>query len=159
MRKYEVSINDKQYSVTVKKYTSELAELEINGKPYSVKLDGPITDVVGTVPLAQNYAAPVGIQAPPPQMPVSSVPATPSPAPAAKPAATGANSVCAPIPGSVLEIVVKVGDKVTEGQLLLTMEAMKMENEINAASDGTVTAIAVNVGDSVNQGATLVELG
>jgi len=158
MRKYEVSINEKQYSVSVKKYTSELAELEINGQPYAVKLDGPITNAVGTMPMgmapAQNYAAP---QAPSPQAPVPSAPTAPQPA--AKPVAAGANAVCAPIPGSVLEIVVKVGDKVTEGQLLLKMEAMKMENEINASIDGTVTSIAVNVGDSVNQGATLVELG
>jgi biotin carboxyl carrier protein len=64
--------------------------------------------------------------------------------------------VTAPIPGSILSVYVKVGDTVAAGEPLLKMEAMKMENEINARIGGTVTAVNVQEGDSVSQGQELV---
>ena len=159
MRKYEVNINDKPYSILVKKYTAEHAELEINGKPYSIDISGMITGVVGNTSefAAQLSATPTDVT---PVQPIAAPMAVASPAPVAKPAtASGEGVICAPIPGSILVIKVKEGDEVKTGQLLLKMEAMKMENEINSSCSGTVTAIKVNVGDSVSQGAVLVEIG
>jgi len=83
-------------------------------------------------------------------------------APAAKPAAApaaGAKAVKAPLPGSIVKIVVKEGDAVKRGDTLLTMESMKMENEIKAEFDGTVTAIKVAAGQNVMQDDDLVVLG
>ena len=80
-------------------------------------------------------------------------------APAAAPkVAAGANSVTAPLPGSVTVVNVKAGDAVKAGQTLIIMEAMKMENEVLAPADGTVTAVHVSGGQAVQQGDALLDL-
>ncbi len=151
MRKYEVSINNKQYSVVVKKYTKQDAELEINGKPYLVKLDAPIsTPALMGAPVQQQPMQPVQ-----PVQPISQPQAQPA-APAASSAPAGAEVIKAPIPGSILEVLVKVGDTVSDGQTVFKMEAMKMENDINTTASGTVSSINVAVGDAVNQGQELM---
>ncbi|MCP4751880.1 MAG: acetyl-CoA carboxylase biotin carboxyl carrier protein subunit [Proteobacteria bacterium] len=167
MRRYEVSINNKDYAVVVKRFKLDGAELEINGKPYSVNFDETIKSIPTSMPTA-HFMPPV----PPPMQPVTippsvapvAEPAAPSSAPSfvSSPAAAkkseGKNSVLAPIPGAVMEIMVKVGDRVKDGQSVVKMEAMKMENIISAAAEGTVKAINVNVGDAVNQGEVLIVL-
>ena len=82
----------------------------------------------------------------------------PAPAilPAEKPAATGGRSVKAPMPGAILRVYVKPGDKIKAGDKLLVLEAMKMENEITAPEDGTVATVPVSAGTSVAAGAELV---
>ncbi|MBT4644076.1 MAG: biotin/lipoyl-binding protein [Deltaproteobacteria bacterium] len=160
MQKYEVTINQKDYSVLVKKFTLEDAELEINGKTYSVKLDGPIEAVSNSV---QQVMAPAP-QAPAPQAPrpVQAPAAATTSQPSAPQPVVSAGSgdiVTAPIPGSILEVLVKEGDQVEAGQTVVKMEAMKMENDINATSSGTIKSIQVSVGDAVSQGQALVEIG
>ena len=83
-----------------------------------------------------------------------------APAPvAAAPAVTGAGeAVTAPMPGNILKVNVNVGDKVKEGQVLVVLEAMKMENEIMAPKDATVTQVVVSKGSTVDTGAPLVVL-
>ena len=83
------------------------------------------------------------------------------PAPAATPAMTvsGGEAVNAPMPGNILAVNVKVGDTVKKGDVLMILEAMKMENEIMAPCDGTVASVGVNVGATVETGATLCVLG
>lgn len=80
-----------------------------------------------------------------------------APAPAPQPAA-GANCVVAPLPGTVTEVLVKVGDKVSAGQNVLKLEAMKMENCITAESAGTVKAVRVQKGAQVQGGDVLIEM-
>ena len=80
-----------------------------------------------------------------------------APAPAPQPAA-GANCVVAPLPGTVTEVLVKVGDKVSAGQNVLKLEAMKMENCITAESAGTVKAVRVQKGAQVQGGDILIEM-
>ena len=83
-----------------------------------------------------------------------------APAPAAAPAASaGSEQVVSPMPGNILNVNVKVGDTVKKGQVLLILEAMKMENEIMAPKDGTVTAVNVQKGSTVESGALLVTIG
>lgn len=94
----------------------------------------------------------------------ASKPAAPAPqatpAPAAAPAASaGSEQVVSPMPGNILNVNVKVGDTVKKGQVLLILEAMKMENEIMAPKDGTVTAVNVQKGSTVESGALLVTIG
>lgn len=89
--------------------------------------------------------------------PVAAAPAAAAaPAQAARPAAAGKSGVKSPLPGVILDIKVSVGEEVKKGQLVVVLEAMKMENSINADRDGKVTAINVNRGDSVLEGTDLV---
>lgn len=127
----------------------------VNNNEYQVEIE----ELAG-----QGSATP----APPPQAAKPApTPAPPSPAPAApqksaKPAGNetaGKNgNLVAPMPGTVLSVAVNVGDKVTKGQTVLILEAMKMENEIMAPADGTVEALNVSQGVSVNAGEILVVL-
>ena len=79
----------------------------------------------------------------------------PAPAPAAAPAAAGATEVKSPMPGTILDVKVQAGQAVKAGQLLMVLEAMKMENEILAAADGTVAAVNVSKGSTVETGTVL----
>ncbi|HYE82258.1 MAG TPA: biotin/lipoyl-containing protein [Clostridia bacterium] len=134
--------------------------INVNGKSYEVEVE-EIKDGVVAAPVVQpapRAAAP----APAPAAPKA--PAAPAPKPAAAPAAvpavlpTGASTVTAPMPGTILSINVKAGDAVKKGQVLCILEAMKMENEIMAGADGTVASVAVSQGDSVNTGQVLFAL-
>lgn len=129
--------------------------IKVNGNQYEVEVE----EVKGVSAPAYTSAAPV--QAAPAPAPAPAP--TPAPAPATAPKAapagsTGSVMVTAPMPGTILNIVASVGDKVKRGQVLLILEAMKMENEIVAPSDGTVTSINVTSGTSVNAGDLLVSL-
>ncbi len=94
-------------------------------------------------------------------VPVSSAPSFAAQAVAPAPAAaqnSGSVKVDAPMPGTVLDVKTSVGAKVSSGQTLIVLEAMKMENDIVAPSDGTVASVNVNKGDSVDAGQTLITL-
>ena len=86
--------------------------------------------------------------------------AAPAPAPAAAPApvAAGATTVSAPMPGKVLSVNVKVGDAVKAGDVLMILEAMKMQNEIMAPADGTVSDVRVSANQTVSTGDVMIVL-
>ena len=89
-------------------------------------------------------------------------PAAPAaaPAPAAPaPAAGAGEKVSAPMPGTILDVKVNNGDSVKKGQVIMILEAMKMENDIVASCDGSVTSVLVKKGDNVNSGDTLATIG
>lgn len=141
MQKLKFNINGKHYEATVAETSHNVAEVELNGKKYTVEVER-----------AESVAVP-HIAAPKPAA------AAPVAAPAAAPkAAAGANSVTAPMPGSVTVVNVKAGDAVKAGQTLIIIEAMKMENEVLAPADGTVTAVHVSGGQAVQQGDALLDL-
>ncbi|NLY49465.1 MAG: biotin/lipoyl-binding protein [Firmicutes bacterium] len=119
----------------------------VNGDTYEVEVEekGAATAVP-----AATMPAPAAAPA------ANPAPAAPQAAP--KPAAAGTGSVKAPMPGNVLSVNVKPGDQVKRGQVLLTLEAMIMENEIMAPQDGVVKDIFVSAGQSVNTGDVLVNL-
>lgn len=125
-------------------------KITVNGKTYDVAVEE--TNGVASAPAA----APVGAA---PAAPAAA-PAAPAAAPAAPaaPAATGAEKVNSPMPGNIIDIKVAAGDTVTNGQTLLILEAMKMENEIKAPCDGTVAGVHVAKGDTVDSGALLISL-
>ncbi|WP_349948792.1 biotin/lipoyl-containing protein [Lacrimispora sp. BS-2] len=123
--------------------------ITVNGNVYDVTVEeGPSTGVLAA---ANKPSAPVP------------VPAAPAPAPAAsvKAASTGSEGglkIAAPMPGKILGVKVNQGQAVKQGDVLILLEAMKMENEIVAPSDGTVASVNVAIGDSVEAGATLATL-
>ena len=115
--------------------------ITVNGVAYSVSVE---ETAAGAAPVA---AAPVA------------APVAPKAAPAAAPkAAAGAVTVKAPMPGNILDGKVAAGASVKAGDVLVILEAMKMENEIVAPQDGTVASINVNKGDTVNSGDVLVSM-
>ena len=144
--KYVATINGKKYEVEVEKLEA-YKSLDRNGV---------------AAPAAPVLPASAPVQRPPAPAPVAAAPA-PAPAPAAAPAPkaaapAGATTVEAPMPGKILNIKVSEGQAVKFGEVVVIMEAMKMETEIVAPADGTVSKILVKAGDSVDTGAALVAL-
>ena len=92
--------------------------------------------------------------------PAAAAPAVPKAAPAAPKAApaAGGTPINAPMRGTIVEVKVKVGDKVSNGTVVAVLEAMKMENDIVSDKDGVVAAICVNKGESVETGAPVITL-
>ncbi|MFQ9064535.1 biotin/lipoyl-containing protein [uncultured Eubacterium sp.] len=119
--------------------------ITVNGTPYNVTVEEGTSSAA---PVA-SAPAPAPAAAPAPQ-------AAPKAAPA--PAAAGSVKVDAPMPGNILDVKVSNGTAVKAGQVLVILEAMKMENEIVAPQDGTVASINVNKGDTVEAGQTIVTL-
>ena len=145
MKEYKLKINGNDYAVTVNEVDGSMAEVEVNGTPFKVEFEKPV----------KKAAAPVA-------KPVATAAPAPAAAPVAKPAAPAGGAgqaVTSPLPGVILEVSVKVGDAVKRGQKVMVLEALKMENVIEATADGTVTAIKVDKGDSVLEGAPLVIIG
>ncbi len=159
MRKYSFSINNQPYNVLVKKFSADIAEMEVNGKSYSVEINEPVE--LNTVKKRRVDSKPV--QPKPPVKLVKKPAAAPSPTkpqtPTVQPILAGDKTIAAPIPGSIIEIKVKVKDSIKKGQVVMKMEAMKMENEIFSDGDGIVEAIDVSEGDAVSQGQCLLRFG
>nr|WP_144363292.1 biotin/lipoyl-containing protein [Lacrimispora amygdalina] len=128
--------------------------ITVNGNVYEVTVEEGFTGAASAPKAAAPAAAPKAAPAP------AAAPAAPAPAaaPAAPAPAAGAVAVTAPMPGKILGVKASAGQAVKRGQVLLILEAMKMENEIVAPQDGTVATINVAVGDSVEPGATLATL-
>jgi len=127
--------------------------ITVNGKSYDVEVE-EIKGGVSPAPVAAS--APVAVAAPAPAPKASAPAPAASPAPAAP---AGGDVVSSPMPGKILKVAVAVGASVNPGDLLVVLEAMKMENEIQASSGGTVKEIRVKEGDSVNTGDVLVVVG
>lgn len=119
-------------------------------KNYRITVNGTSYDV--SVEELSGGAAPVAA-------PVAAAPvAAPAAAPAAPAPAAGSVKVSSPMPGKILAVKANVGDSVKKGQVILILEAMKMENEVVAPEDGTIASIDVTVGASVESGDTLATL-
>ena len=134
MKEYKYKINGNEYSVAIIDLEGDKAAVEVNGVSYQVDI------------LTEGYTAP----APRP----AAKPAAPAPAPAGK-----GTAVQSPLPGVILDIKVAVGDQVKAGQTVAILEAMKMENNINAECDGVITAIKVSKGDNILEGSDIVIIG
>ncbi len=140
MKEYKYKINGNLYKVCIGDIEDNIAHVEVNGTPYKVEME----KAPKAAPVARPIVRPT-------------TPAAPTSAPISKPAVAGGKSgVKSPLPGVILDVKVSVGDTVKKGQTLIILEAMKMENNINADKDGKVTAINVSKGDSVLEGTDLV---
>lgn len=152
MGKYNFRINGHDYQVDVNSVEGGIADVTVNGTDYKVEL-------ADAVPAPAQQAA-----RPAPQATFTAAPAPQATALAAQTATASAPQgkgevVTAPLPGVILDIKVKVGDVVKAGQTVAVLEAMKMENEIEATTSGTVTAVNAGKGDSVLEGAAIITIG
>ena len=161
MKEYKYKINGNEYSVAIIDLEGDKAAVEVNGVSYQVDI---LTEGY-TAPAPRPAAKPAAAPAPAPTV----APAAPAPAPqpiapaapAAEPAAPAGKgtAVQSPLPGVILDIKVAVGDQVKAGQTVAILEAMKMENNINAECDGVITAIKVSKGDNILEGSDIVIIG
>ena len=148
MKQYKFKINGNDYNVAINSTNGNLADVTVNGVSYQVEMENSMPAAPATAPV---QAAPQA-SAPAPQPAAAA-----APAPAAKPAGEG-KAVTSPLPGVIIEVSVKEGDTVAAGQKVAVLEAMKMENEIQAEKAGVVTKIHVSKGDSVLEGASIVTI-
>lgn len=122
--------------------------ITVNGHTYDVQVEE--TEGAASAPAAPVVSsAPVPTPAPSPEEPAAKADSKPE---------EGTETLNAPMPGNIINIMVKAGDKVVKGQALLILEAMKMENEIMSPRDAVVAGVHVNKGDSVDSGSLLVSL-
>jgi glutaconyl-CoA/methylmalonyl-CoA decarboxylase subunit gamma len=142
MKEIKITVNGKKYDVKVGDVSASPVEVVVDGKSYQVEYDAPST---GSAPVR---TAPV-VSAPVISAPVASV-AAPAPV-----VASG-SGVRAPMPGTIVKIDVKPGDKVTRGQQLVSLEAMKMKNSIKSPADAVVKAVHVTDGQKVQFNDVLV---
>lgn len=170
MGKYNFRINGHDYQVDVNSVEGGIADVTVNGTDYKVELadavPAPAQQAARPAPQATFTAAPA------PQATAQATQTTAQAPQATAPAAQTATQtatasapqgkgevVTAPLPGVILDIKVKVGDVVKAGQTVAVLEAMKMENEIEATASGTVTAVNAGKGDSVLEGAAIITIG
>ena len=142
MRTYKFKINGNEYNVEINSVEGNIADVTVNGASYKVEMDTPVAPAPAAAPATPATSAPAP---------------APASAPAAAPAGPG-KVITSPLPGVIIEVSVKEGQAVKAGQKVAVIEAMKMENEIQASCDGTITAVLVNKGDSVLEGAEIVKI-
>lgn len=141
MKKYKFTIRGNDYHVHLKDIEDNVAELDVNGTIYEVEIHSEV----------KTTKTPKLVRKPVEQKPGEGQ--------IKKAESTGKHKVIAPLPGTIIKVNVAVGDVVTEGQNVLVMEAMKMENQVQTTKGGEVTSIKVIAGDSVLQDDVLIEIG
>ncbi len=146
MKRFKFTINGNEYVTEILNIEDSLAEIEVNGSVYKVEL-GKEIKTPKTPKLVRPKAVP-------------STDITPVEAKTSSPSAPkGGGTIKSPLPGVILEMFVKEGDTVQRGQKVLMLEAMKMENNIEADKDGKVVAIHKQKGDAVMEGDILITIG
>ncbi len=149
---YHLEINQKNFDVTISGIAGNTARVLVNGQPYKVLIGNPPNTTEHLI-AAFPAVTPETTSTPAPVRPLK--PETPDP-----PAGQGPGEpILAPIPGLILEVKVKVGDKVTAGQTVSILEAMKMENSLTTHVSGTVKEIRVEKGSEVSTGDVILIVG
>jgi glutaconyl-CoA/methylmalonyl-CoA decarboxylase subunit gamma len=141
MKNYKFTIGGNVYEVDIVSYERNVIQLEVNGTQYSVELEKEV----------KTSKTPVLVRTSVPQP-------TRSESKIKKNISSSATPVKSPLPGTIINVLVKEGDEVKVGQTLVVMEAMKMENNVLAEKEGKVTLVKVKAGDAVLQNDTLIEI-
>lgn len=154
MAKYEYKVKGVDYVVEIQDIEGNIANVTVNGIPFEVEMKQPVKSRKQKVKLSEERRVKSE------EFNSSSSATNASSATTTKPAAAAAfgKPVVAPLPGTINEIKVKVGDKVNAGDTVVVLEAMKMQNNIDAETSGTIASINVNKGDAVMEGDTLVTI-
>ncbi len=139
MKNFKFTISGNTYEVEIKDFEKNTAIIEVNGTLYTVELHREV----------KKTKTPTLVRAEVPPSKREKI---------EKKERGSSNPVTAPLPGNIIKILVKPGDLVKKGQILLVMEAMKMENKIQSEKDGVVESVKVIPGSNVLQGDILIEL-
>ena len=146
MAKYQYTVEGTDYDVEILEIEDNIAKVTVNGAEFEVEMKQMLKPTKR--PIKQVVA---------PEVINNTRIETPKKPQAAAPAGAGAN-IEAPLPGTIIDVKVKVGDKVKSGDTVVVLEAMKMQNNIETDIDGEVTAVLVKQGDSVMEGTPLVTI-
>ncbi len=140
MKKFSFTISGNKYDVHLKDIEENIAQLDVNGTTYEVQIHQEVkkakTPMLVRKPVARKQGEGFITKKP----------------------SVGASKVNAPLPGNIFKVLVSEGDVIKKGDVLLIMEAMKMENNVLAEKDGTIASIKVSVGDAVLQNDVLIEM-
>ncbi len=145
MREYKITIDGTTYSVDIGRIVDDKVDVVLDGKTYQVSVETPMRKVSKTPVIKRRHEV----------MNVAEVPNRTS----APGSVLPEGDVLAPLPGLILKLLVKEGDKVSEGQPVAIMEAMKMENEIGSPITGTVQEIFFPEGDTVLENSVIMKIG
>lgn len=146
MATYQYTVEGTDYEVDILEVQDKVAKVTVNGVEFEVELKRALKPT--TRPIQQVQAAPK-----------AATPATTVQQPKPVVPAGAGQHVLAPLPGTIIELKVNVGDTVKQGDTVLILEAMKMQNNIEAECDGQVTSVLVKAGDTVMEGAPLITIG
>ena len=154
MNKYQYKVKGVDYEVEIAEVEGNIAKVNVNGIPFEVELQKPINAAKHPTMTAPKVQAPQSAAAKP------DVPQTATETPAAQPVAAGAgHAIKAPLPGTITDIRVELGQQVNAGDVVLVLEAMKMQNNIEAEATGKIASILVKPGDTVMEGSVLLTIG
>ena len=154
MNKYQYKVKGVDYEVEIAEVEGNIAKVNVNGIPFEVELQKPINAAKHPTMTAPKVQVPQSAAAKP------DAPQTATETPAAQPAAAGAgHAIKAPLPGTITDIRVELGQQVNAGDVVLVLEAMKMQNNIEAEATGKIASILVKPGDTVMEGSVLLTIG
>lgn len=165
MAKYEYKVKGVDYVVEIQDVEGNIANVTVNGIPFEVEMKQPVKSSKQKVKLTDGQnnisassAASAGSAAGSNSAGSSSAASSDSASSSKQATPAAGKPVVAPLPGTINEIKVKAGDKVNAGDTVVVLEAMKMQNNIDAETSGTIASINVNKGDAVMEGDTLVTI-
>lgn len=163
MAKYQYTVKGVDYEVEIQDIEGNIANVTVNGIPFEVEMKQPVKPGKQKFRIENEVRSDKGGASSADSAktsPSSTTTAANAEAAASKKvsASAGGKPVVAPLPGTINDIKVKVGDKVSAGDTVVILEAMKMQNNIEAETSGTIASINVNKGDAVMEGDTLVTI-
>ena len=153
MNKYQYKVKGVDYEVEIAEVEGNIAKVNVNGIPFEVELQKPINAAKHPTMNTPKVDPPKPAAAPKPAQPAAATQPQP-----AVPAGAG-TPLKAPLPGTITEVKVQVGQQVNVGDTVLVLEAMKMQNSIEAETAGQVTSVLVKQGDTVMEGTVLLTIG
>lgn len=163
MKQYSYTINGAAYDVQIESIKGSVAKVKVNGLDFDVQIHGSLTEGdLAQNPLSPSDSSPLmgsNTQSASVSLPLKGEVAQSAGGGSERGSAGAGTPVKAPLPGVVTKVLVQQGQAVKKGDTVLVLEAMKMENNIQAEQDGTVTGICCAPGDSVMEGTTLITIG
>ncbi|MCR5270791.1 MAG: biotin/lipoyl-binding protein [Prevotella sp.] len=155
MKTYQYKVKGIDYKVEIAEVEGNIAKVNVNGIPFEVELQKPINAAKHPQMNTPKVVAPQPAAAPKTATPAGATAAAEQPA---RPQSAGV-AVKSPLPGTITDLKVQVGQHVNVGDVVIILEAMKMQNNIEAEVAGEITSITVKPGDTVMEGAVLMTIG